>query len=230
MIEETTFFLTTVFAMIAVGLFIIKRFKNLTSTKRFELVVSYLGGISVLLITYNIFITIRFNKDVEQAQVAQNTLESIQINYLKPQKELLSYYPEGYFLYASMYPDTTLNTAEPKAYNPIKRKQVETYCSLKIFQAVEDFLSINHSNNETIYIWINSFLSWLQSPILQEQWKILNFNYGEDTRDLINAIIEKAQELNELRKQKGYLSTQDYDKISKNFKTKTILSRFLASH
>lgn len=229
MIQETTVFLAIVSVTIAIGLFIINRFKDLTSTKRFELVVSYLGGISVLLITYNIFITIRFNKDIEQAQVAHNTLENIQKNYLKPQKELLSFYPEGYFLYASMCPETGLKTTEPKEYDPIKRKQIETYCSLRIFQAMEDFLSINHSNSATTYIWINSFLSWMQSPILQEQWQKANFNYGKDTRDLINTIIQKANELNELRKQKGSLVTEDYDAISQNFKTKTLLSRFVAS-
>jgi hypothetical protein len=229
MVHESTIFLLTVLAAIAIGYFIIRRFKDLTDTKRFELIISYLSGMSVLLITYSIFITIRFNKDVEQAQVAHTALENIQTNYLQPQKELLLYYPEGYFLYASMYPDTQLNSDEPKEYDTLKRKQVETYCSLKIFQAMEDFLSIDHYNASALYVWINNFLSWMQSPILQEQWKIVNFSYAQDTRELVNAIIKKSNELSELRKQKGSLDSHDYDAISKHFRTKKMLSRFLAS-
>lgn len=228
-VSESTIFLIIVIITIVAGFFIVQRFKDLTATKRFELIVSYFSGMAVLLITYNIFITIRFNKYLEQNQIAHNTLENLQTNYLLPQKELLSHYPEGYFLYASMQPDTTLNSREPKAYDSIKRMQVEAYCSQRIFQSIEDFLSINHYNSEGIYVWINSFLAWMQSPILQNQWNMLKFNYAHDTRELIETIIQGSNKLLSLRKEKGSLNTQDYDEISKNLKTKTVSSRFGAS-
>jgi hypothetical protein len=200
---------------------------EVTSTKRFELIVSYLGGMSVLLITYNIFITIRFNKDLEQNRLSYNTLSNIQTNYLLPQQELLSNYPEGYFLYASMNQDTDLGTTEPTQYDPIKRKQVETYCALRIFQSVEDFLSIDHCNAAGLYVWINNFLMWMQSPLLQNHWKVLESNYAQDTRELVERLIDKALELSELRKQKGNLTADDYDTVSKNFKTNLLSSRFM---
>jgi hypothetical protein len=62
---------------------------------------------------------------------------------------------------------------------------------------------------------------WMQSPILQHQWSLLNFNYAHDTRALVNRIIEKSNGLIELRKQKGQLVTEDYDAISRNFKVQT---------
>lgn len=225
-INESVTFLIIVAITVVIGLIIVTRFKDLSKIKRFELIVSYFSGMAVLLITYNIFITIRFNKDLEQSQIAHNTLENIQTNFLDPQKEILHYYPESYFLYATMQPDTTLSSKEPKEYDPIKRQHVEAYCSQRIFQSMEDFLSIHHYNSEGLYVWINSFLGWMQSPILQEQWQILKFNYAQDTRELVEEIIYGAKLLHDLRKEKGTLDTQDYDMISKNFKTKTLSSRF----
>jgi hypothetical protein len=182
---------------------------------------------SVLLITYNIFITIRFNKDLEQNRLSYNTLTSIQTNYLLPQQELLNNYPEGYFLYASMNQDTDLGANKPTQYDPIKRNQVETYCALRIFQSMEDFLSIDHCNEAGLYVWINNFLMWMQSPILQKKWTALQSNYAKDTRELVNHIIERAQELSDLRAQKGQLTAHDYDAISKKVKTNVLASRFL---
>lgn len=212
--------------MIIIGWAIVKRFKDLTDIKRFELIVSYFSGMAVFLITYNIFITIRFNKDLEQSRIAHNTLENIQNNFLMPQKELLNNYPEGYFLYASMQPESNLSQNMPTTHDPIKRKQVERYCSQQIFQSMEDFLSIYHYNKDELYVWINIFLAWMQSPILQDQWQLLQFNYAEDTRQLVDQIIYGAKILYDLRSKKGMLTAGDYDRISKKFNMKTLSSRF----
>ncbi len=56
---------------------------------------------------------------------------------------------------------------------------------------------------------------WLQSPILQNYWPILSFNYSAQARELTEVLIKKAQDLNALRKQKGKLEAADYDAVSK---------------
>jgi hypothetical protein len=205
--------------IIVVGMVIIYKF-NIDPVDRFRLVISYLGGVSVLLVIYNLFITFQFDKAIEKNRIVYNTVSNIQNNFLKPQKELVDYYPEGYFLYASMNPDIDLKTDEPKNFDPIKRKEIETYASLRIFQSMEDFLSTAAYDITGIYVWVNNYLMWLQSPILQANWIVLGFNFSKDTRAFVNRLIEKANDLIALRKQKGSLSIADYDAISDNFEVK----------
>lgn len=202
--------------IIALGYYLINRFK-VSGLKRFQLTISYLGSISAILITYNIYINIQSNNKIERNNMAYNTIKNIQANYLDPQKELLDYYPEGHFLYASMLPDTDLSKHEPTEFNPIKRKQVEAYGAIRIFQAIEDFLSTARYDLTGAYVWINNFIMWMQSPILQKNWKVLAFNYSEDTREMVDRIIIESNKLVQLRAQKGQLTSEDYDSISKNF-------------
>jgi hypothetical protein len=216
-ILNTTFlFLILFLTIIAFGYYLINRFK-VSGLKRFQLTISYLGSISAILITYNIYITIQSNNKIERHNMAYNTIKNIQANYLDPQKELLDYYPEGHFLYASMVPDTDLGKHEPTEFNPIKRKQVEVFGAIRVFQAMEDFLSTVRYDLTGAYVWINNFVMWMQSPILQKQWGILAFNYSEDTREMVDRIIIESNKLVKLRTQKGKLTHQDYDAISKNF-------------
>ncbi len=213
-----------IFVIIAAffGYYLITRFK-VTPLKRFQLIVSYLGSLSVFLVTMNLYLNMRFNQRVEENRSAYNTLGNIQRIYIDPQKELLDKFPEGYFLYASMTPDVDLSALEPEEYNQAKRMQVEVYMALKVFQLIEDFLSTNSYSirGEHVltgsYVWINNFLMWLQSPILQQLWKYLGFNNRADTRAIITAMIEQANDLVDLRKKKGYLDFSDYDTASKEF-------------
>ena len=57
----------------------------------------------------------------------------------------------------------------------------------------------------------------MQSPILRHYWSILSFNYSKDTRRTMQRIIEEASYLSQLRKEKGKLTPEDYDKITSNF-------------
>jgi len=205
--------------LIIVGLVIVLAF-HASKVTTFKLIVSYLGSISVLLVIYNLYINFQFQRKTEKNRIAQNTIRNVKNNWLDPQKELLSFYPEGYFLYASMNQDTDLTKDEPKNYDPIKRKQVEVYGSFRVFEAIEDFLSTSFSDFTKIYIWLNNFIAWMQSPILQKYWKQLSFNQSPDTRHLIDEIIEKANQLVELRKKKGHLTRKDYDDISKPMQVK----------
>lgn len=216
--SETSIFLVTLVTAITVGFYIIHRF-NTTGVKKFELTITYLGGISVLLITYSIYLGIKTDQKIEKNRTAYNTIENIDRNFLRPQRDLLKFYPEGFFLYASMNPDTDLSQLAPHntLVDPVKRKQVEIFYSIRVFQSIEDFLSTAAYDITGNYVWINNFLMWMQSPILQENWKILGFNLSDDTRNLIGRIIEKSNSLIALRKEKGKLSFEDYDTISKNF-------------
>lgn len=217
MFNESNIFLIISIVVAIAGYVIIKRF-HVSSPRKFELLLTYLGGISVLLITYNIYIDMRSNKIIEKNRMAYNTLENTQRNFLLPQKELIDNFPEGYFLYASMNQDTNLEQFVPKTFDPVKRQQLEVYCSIRFFQAMEDFLSTAAFDITGSYSWINNFLIWLQSPILQEYWKDVSFNYADDTYEFVNSLIEKANGLRELRKKKGKLTREDYVSISKNFK------------
>ncbi len=216
-INDAVVFLLVFSCITLSGYFIVSRFR-VTGLKKFELIISFLGGVSALLIIYNIYITIKSNDRVEKNRLSYNTLQNIQTNYLGPQKELLKNFPEGYFLYASMNQDTDLSEHEPKEFNSAKRAQVEVYGSLRVFQAVEDFLSTAAYDLTGSYVWINNFLMWFQSPILQHNWPLLSFNYADDTNEMVNRIIVKSNELIALRKEKGQLTPKDYDIYSRDFK------------
>ena len=200
--NESFMFLIIFSTVIIAGIYIVNKFE-IAGIKKFQLLLSYLGGLSVLLVTYNIYITIRSSNRVEKNRFSYNTLENIQRNYLGPQKELVDHYPEGYFLYASMNQDTDMSKSEPKKYDLGKREQIEVYGSLRVFQAMEDFLSTAAYDITGIYVWINNFLMWMQSPILRHYWDLLAFNYADDTRELVARVIQKSDELIALRKTKG---------------------------
>lgn len=216
-INEAVLFLIIFMVLIIGGYAIVNRF-HITALKRFQLIVSYLGGLSALLITYSIYLGIQTNRTIEKNRIAYNTITNISNEYLNPQKELVDYYPEGFFLYASMNLDLDLSKHVPKTYDPAKRDLVELYGSLRMFEAMESFLTTSAYDLSGIPAWICNFLTWMQSPILQKNWHVLGFNFSDDTREMLARLIVEANKLNELRKQKGALTPQDYDAIAKNFK------------
>jgi len=200
--------------------FVIIRKLNVSVDKKFELTVRHFTGMTVFLIIYNIYLNVQSNAIIEKNRSSYNTLENIQQNWLDPQKELLDSYPEGYFLYASITQDADFGTTLPTVFDSLKRKQVETFSSIRIFQAMENFLTTGSYDVTGNYIWINNFLMWMQSPILRSNWTKLSFNYATDTREFVNSIIVESDKLIELRKKKGKLSAEDYDTISKNIVVK----------
>jgi hypothetical protein len=214
--SSTTAFFVVFIVIGLIGYLIINRFK-VAPIKRFQLIVSYLGGLSALLITINLYINIKSNERIERNRLSYNTLTNIQRNYLDPQKELLDKFPEGYFLYAEMTPDIDFSANAPKTFDESKRKQLEVYMALRIFQSMEDFLSTSAYDITGNYVWINNFIMWMQSSLLQHYWNELSFNYAEDTREMVGRIITQADYLREARKQKGKLTNSDYDEISKKF-------------
>lgn len=213
---EVINFILIISIIVIIGIYIVRSFK-VENVKKFELLVRYLAALSVVLVIYNIYINVKSSEKIEKNRIAYNTIKNIEKNYLNPQKELLALYPEGYFLYASMNQDTDLNQTEPKNFDPVKRKQLEVYMSLRVFQAMEDFLSTVRYDITGMYVWINNFIMWMQSPILRQHWNILRFNYSDDTREMVQRIIEKSDELIALRAKKGLLNAEDYDAISKSF-------------
>ena len=213
---DTILFSIVSVAILSAGYYVVNRF-NTTKVERFRLIIQYFGGISALLVIYNLYMSMTSNERIEAHRMSYNTLENSKRNYLGPQKELIKLFPESYFLYASMNQDTDLNKSLPKEFNALKRQQVEVYGALRVFQAVEDFITVRKYDTTGTYVWINTFLMWFQSPILQHYWKILAFNNADATNKLINNIIEKSNKLVEIRNKKGELTAQDYNAISKNF-------------
>ncbi len=213
-ISWTLVFFIIFFGVLFAGVIEIIRF-HVPAVKRFDLIFTFLAGIATFLISGDLYLTITSDARSEENKIIYNSLDNVQKNFLDPQRELLSYYPEGFFLYASMNPDVDFTHEKPHAFDAVKRKQVELYISMRIFQSIEDFVVTARYNVVDQYVWTNGFLMWLQSPILQSYWPLLSFNYSTNTREFIEKLIKNAQDLNALRKQKGALESADYDAASK---------------
>jgi hypothetical protein len=201
-----------------VGNRIINRF-DISADRRFDLSIRNIAALSVLLVIYNIYLNISSNNRIEKNRTSYNTLQNIQRNWLDPQKELLDKYPEGYFLYCEITQcDVLRQDTTEIIYDENKRQQLETYYSIRIFQAMEDFLSTGKYDKTGKYVWVNNFMMWMQSPTLQKNWRALAFNYSMDTRDLVERIIVKSNFIKGSTKtynEKG--RTTLYDSISSNF-------------
>lgn len=218
--ESESFLVFFVLAIVWIfGFFTIRKL-NVGKDKKFELSIRNLAAMSVFLVTYNIYLNVRSNNRIEKNRMAYNTLENVENHWLAPQRELLENYPEGYFLYASMMQEADLTKNQPTSFDTLKRKQLEIYSSIRVFQAMEDFLSTGSYDLSGNYVWINCFLLWMQSPILCDNWQKYYFTYGADTRDFVDRIILESAKLSELRINKGKLSGADYDVISKKFPVK----------
>jgi hypothetical protein len=202
------------FAILLTGVIEILRF-HVPAIKRFDLTFTFLAGIATFLISGDLYLSITSDARSEENRIAYNSLDNVQKNFLEPQRELLSYYPEGFFLYASMNPDFDFTHEKPRTFDAAKRNQVELYGAMRVFQSIEDFILTARYNVVDQYVWINGFLMWLQSPILQSYWPVLSSNYSHKAREITEKLIHGAQDLNALRKQKGALEPADYDAISK---------------
>lgn len=213
-INEAYLFLIFFSSIIIIGFIIVNMFK-ISGLKKFQLILTYLGSLSALLITYNIYLTIKSNNRIEKHRKAYDTLQNIERSFFDHQKELIDHYPESFFLYASMNPDVDLSAFTPKEYVASKRKMLEMYASQKALQTIEDFITTADFDLNGAYVWINLFLMWFQSPILQDEWKITKHLFAQDSTKAITLIIEGANKLIELRKHNGALSADDYNTLSK---------------
>lgn len=211
------FILLAVVTIVVVGFIFVKRL-NTEKDRKLELIIGITAGVSIIMVMYNLILNTHSNNRVEENRTAHITLENIQRNWLSPQMELSQAYPEGFFLFKSMTPDVNHEDFEPIIYDPAKRKQLEIVSSIRVFQAMEDFLTIGSHDLTGSNVWINNFLMWLQSPILKEHWKTLSFNYSKDTREMVERLILESDKLAQKRIKKGKLTNQDYDNISGNFK------------
>jgi len=214
--HEIIIFLSLLIFLIGLGFYLINQYK-VNNVEKFRLAITYLGAFSVALITYNIFISIRTDYWNEQNRIAYNTIDNIQKNFLEPQKGLLKAYPEGYALYASMNPDSELPSYQPKNIDPVKRLQVELYYSLRIFQSMEDLISTASYDITGIPCWLNTFLQWMQSPLLQHYWALVDYHFTPRVKTLVTALIQESNKLAALRETKGSLTAEDYNKVSHNF-------------
>lgn len=211
--------LLTTFIIIIIGCVFVKKLDT-KKDRKLELIIGITAGVSIILVMYNLILSTLSNNRIEENRIAHVTLENIQRNWLSPQLELSKAYPEGFFLYKSMTPDADYGKFEPISYDPAKRKQIEISSSIKIFQAMEDYLTIGSHDITGKGIWVNNFLMWLQSPILKKNWKMLSFNYSKDTRKLVERLIIEGNKLTIKRKKNGFLTNEDYDEISNVFQVK----------
>lgn len=199
-----------------IGYFSVYRLKT-EKDRKIELIIQILAAVSVVLVAYNLILSTQSNKRIEENRNADITLRNIQRNWLSPQVELSKLYPESYFLYRSMTPDSDYCGLEPEVYDPVKRKQIEIAYSFRIFQAMEDFLTIGSHDLTGKYVWINNFLMWMQSPILREHWEVISYNFSLDTREIIERLNKESDALISKRECYGFITSKDYDEVSKEF-------------
>jgi len=216
-IENNLYFILLIVLIILVVGFIYIKNLNTEKDRKLELIIGITAGVSIIMVMYNLILNTHSNDRVEKNRVTHNTLENIQRNWLSPQIDLSHAYPEGFFLFKSLTPDADHGDFEPAIYDAAKRNQIEITSAIRIFQAMEDFLTRGSNDITGKNIWINNFLMWLQSPILKKNWKALSFNYSKDTRELINRIILESDQLVLIRQEKGKLTINDYDHVSENF-------------
>lgn len=214
--DEISQILLIMFILLAIGYFVIYRLKT-ERDRKLELVIMFPAALTVILVGYNLILSTQSNDRIEQNRIANMTIENIQRNWLSPQVELTKYFPESYFLYKSMTPDSSYGQFEPLNYDHAKRDQIEVVYSFRVFQAIEDFLTIGSYDLTGKYVWINNFLMWMQSPILQKNWNLISFNFSKDTRKLINQLIVESNKLIVKRNELKRLTNKDYDSISENF-------------
>ncbi|WP_375239547.1 hypothetical protein [Aurantibacter sp.] len=215
--ENNLYFLLIIVIIILIfGFLYIKNLKT-EKDRKLELIIGITASVSIILVMYNLIINTNSNKRIEKNRTTHNTLENIQRNWLTPQIELAQLYPEGFYLFKSLTPDTDHGNIEPIDYDQAKRIQIEIASSIRIFQAMEDFLSLGSNDITGKDIWVNNFLMWLQSPILRKNWETLSFNYSKDTRKFIDKLILESDKLILLRQKNNKLTRDDYDQISKNF-------------
>ena len=216
-IENNLFLiLITTLIIIIFGCIFVKKLDT-KKDRKLELIIGITAGVSIILVMYNLILSTHSNNRIEENRIAHITLENIQRNWLSPQLELSKAYPEGFFLYKSMTPDVDYNGFEPVTFDPAKRKQIEISSSIKVFQAMEDYLTIGSNDITGKGIWVNNFLMWLQSPILKRNLKVLSFNYSKDTRKLVERLIIEGNKLTLKRKKNGKLTNRDYDEVSNVF-------------
>jgi hypothetical protein len=208
--------LLIVIIILAIGFIYIKSL-NTEKDRKLELIIGITAGVLIIMVMYNLTLNTHSNDRIEKNRTTHNTIENIQRNWLSPQIDLSRAYPEGFFLFKSLTPDADHGAYEPTLYDPAKRNQIEIVTSIRIFQAMEDFLTLGADDVTGKNIWVNNFLMWLQSPILKKNWKVLSFNYSKDTRELINRLIAESEKLALIRQKKGKLTKNDYDYTSENF-------------
>jgi hypothetical protein len=208
-------FLLFFLIVLIIGIYVVTKLRQ-EPLKRFELVIMYLGGLATLLVSINIYLNLLSANRIEKNYLAYNLVKDVQKNYLGPQREMVKLYPESFFLYTSVNPDVDFSDISPKNYDPTKRELVELYGTIRFFQAMEDFLSTVHfENEEFIYSWLNVFLLWMQSPILRKYWLLMAPSFAARTRRLIDTLIKNSDILIALRKKKGFLTRDDYGALSK---------------
>jgi hypothetical protein len=78
------------------------------------------------------------------------------------------------------------------------------YVSLRVFQAWEDFLTINNADQTGAEMWITIFIPYANSKILYDIWQVYNTSYDPPTRmfgDLLfkNVLNNSPKNIDELR-------------------------------
>jgi hypothetical protein len=181
-------------------------------------VLSVISGISVLIITFNLFFqTYLAHRDIYEKN-AKTTLEIVNRNGLNIYKLFSDSLPYSYNLYVETHPDVKFRVdkhPEHQLKDPHLIEAHELTISTYLIQCMEDFLTIGKYDKTGSEIWITVFLGWLQSDTLVRYYYTMDDSYSIDAQEFINDMIEKAQMIKKMRSEGKEI---DYYEIAKTVK------------
>ena len=89
--------------------------------------------------------------------------------------------------------------------------------SVKIFQAMEDYLATATLTSTSDSEWFGTFLSFCQSKTLKQQWDVYYFNFGKKTKLYIDELFKIAKE-NTFKSAKEVVDFSEKFILTKTFK------------
>jgi hypothetical protein len=140
----------------------------------------------------------------------ESTFKIIDRGWLNVNKIFMDYYKECPTFINSLYFDWQKKVLGVEyTYNTKDKWYAVNYVSISIFQSWEDFITSSNIDQTGDVVWLNNFLQWTHSPILNNNWEVLKTNYTETTQVFGDYLfymskkhnITNEYELNELAKE-----------------------------
>lgn len=152
----------------------------------------FIGG--GLLLTYYIF-----NISVENIR-KDLTYKIIDRGWLNINQKFMENYGKCPNFIESLYFSWQKNNLEFKiSSQPVNKYDdwyAVNYLSILIFQSFEDYLIVQEHDETGDYVWINNYLQWVNSPILENRWSVLKTNFAKTTIKLGDLLFSSIKNKN----------------------------------
>ena len=159
---------------------------------------------------------------VKRQQLAYDELSNQERNFVGLVKEIQANFPESLELYwqmfdtyttadiPSMHTQATLAVSQDDA-SIVKARLVTEALSLKVFQTVENFLTIAGLIIPSTQVeWMSRLIMWFRSPILQQSYSKYKQYYSADAVSFMDQLVDQAHNLQSMIDSGAKLTPQDY--------------------